>query len=117
MSTNQRITIGLIEEVTLENGKTYKAKIDTGADSSSIDSSIAQSLGDKKIISHKYIRSALGRDKRPIISIGIEIQGLSCEEDFTISNRNNLKYKILIGKDVLQKERFIVDPLLGLESK
>ena len=104
--------MGLIENVTLENGKTYRAKIDTGADSSSIDSSIAQLLGEKPILSHKYIRSALGRDLRPIISIDLEIRGLKCNENFTISNREHLKFKILIGKDILQKENFLVDPSL-----
>lgn len=110
---NQRITIGLIEEVVLEDGNTYLAKIDTGADSSSVDKSLAESLGDKPILAHKYIRSALGRDKRPIISVGLTIRGLSCEEEFTISDRKNLKFKILIGKDILRKEKFLVDPLIG----
>ena len=38
----KRIIIGLIESITLENGVTYKAKIDTGADSSSIDSNLLE---------------------------------------------------------------------------
>lgn len=113
MSKEKRITIGLIENVTLENGKTYTAKIDTGADSSSVDTSIAQALGEKPVLSHKYIKSALGRDLRPIISIDLEIHGMKCNENFTISDRKNLRYKILIGKDILQKEKFLIDPLLG----
>jgi len=114
---DERITIGLIEEVILEDGKTYLAKIDTGADSSSVDKSVAESLGDKPIIAHKYIRSALGRDKRPIISVDISIRDLKCTEEFTISDRKNLKYKILIGKDIMRKERFLVDPLIGVDQE
>ncbi|MCH8520040.1 MAG: RimK/LysX family protein [Nanoarchaeota archaeon] len=109
---SNRTIIGLIETITLENGKSYKAKIDTGADSSSIDINIAKQFDDKKILAHKYIRSALGRHRRPVISLGIEIKGKKCVDDFTISDRKNLSFKILIGKDILQKEEFMIDPLL-----
>ena len=109
---SSRTIIGLIETVILENGKSYKAKIDTGADSSSIDINIAKLFDDKQILTHKYVRSALGRHRRPVISLGLEIKGKKCIDDFTISDRKNMSFKILIGKDILQKEEFIIDPLL-----
>lgn len=102
--------IGLEENVVLENGKKYKAKIDTGADSSSIDLEIVAKLGDKKIVSHKIIRSALGWDRRPTVMLDIEFQGKKFREKFGVSDRRNLKYKILIGKDILKKEGFLIDP-------
>lgn len=111
-NSKDRVVIGLIETVVLENGKSYKAKIDTGADSSSIDVNLAQQFEDKQVLTHKYIRSALGRHKRPVISLGIEIKGKKCMDEFTISDRKNMSFKILIGKDILQKEEFIIDPLL-----
>ena len=77
---NERLIIGLIETVILENGKSYQAKIDTGADSSSIDKSLAKTLGEKTIISHKVIRSALGRHKRPTIHVRLQLQGRKFEE-------------------------------------
>lgn len=107
---DKRLYLGLIEEVVLENGVKLKAKIDTGADSSSIDRDIAEMLGDKKVISHKIIRSALGRHKRPTIMVGIEILGKTFNEKFTISDRGHMKYKVLIGNDILKKEKFLVDP-------
>jgi len=106
----KRLIIGLVEQVTLENNKKYRAKIDTGADSSSIDKRLAQSLGDKKIISHKIIRSALGKHKRPTILLKVKFQGIMFEEKFTISDRSKLKYKILIGQDILKKEGFYINP-------
>jgi hypothetical protein len=110
-----RLIIGLIETVILESGKKYKAKIDTGADSSSIDKKIAESLGEKKILSHKIIRSALGRHRRPTIKVGLKLQEKYFEEKFSISDRSKLKYKILIGKDILKKEGFLIDPLLEVK--
>ncbi|MFP4402488.1 MAG: RimK/LysX family protein [Candidatus Nanoarchaeia archaeon] len=115
-NTKNRIIVGLIETVILENGKSYKAKIDTGADSSSVDINLAQQFENKQVLSHKFIRSALGRHKRPVISLGIEIKGKKCIEEFTISDRKNLNFKILIGKDILEKEEFLIDPLLENEK-
>ena len=43
-----------VTKSSFENGKTYDAKIDTGADSSSIDSSVAKELGDKEEIVEFY---------------------------------------------------------------
>jgi len=104
-----RLIIGLIETIVLEDNSKYKAKIDTGADSSSINISIAESLGRKKIVSHKIIRSALGVHKRPTIMIEFEFHGKKFKEKFSVSDRTDLKYKILIGKDILKKEKFIID--------
>jgi hypothetical protein len=106
----KRIMIGLVEPIVLENKKTYKAKIDTGADSSSIDETLVKSLGDKKVVSHKVVRSALGKHRRPTVYLEIEFQGKKFKEKFTISDRKDLKFKILIGKDILKKEGFLVDP-------
>ncbi|MCA9459784.1 MAG: ATP-dependent zinc protease [Nanoarchaeota archaeon] len=105
-----RLIVGLIEEIVLEDGSKYLAKIDTGADSSSIDEELVKKFGDKKIISYKVIRSALGRHKRPIVKLDVVFQGIHFRENFTVSNRKSLKYKILIGKDILRKEGFLVDP-------
>jgi len=108
----KRIIIGLIETITLENGVSYKAKIDTGADSSSIDSVLLEKLGKKKIESHKVVKSALGRLKRPTVKLEVIFQSKHFSEKFSVADRSNLKYKILIGKDILKKEGFLIDPTL-----
>ena len=111
-----RLTLALVETIILEDGKKYKAKIDTGADSSSIDKKLASKLGEKKIISHKIIRSALGRHRRPTIMVGLEIQGKHFDEKFSIADREKMKYKILIGCDILKKEEFLVDPCMEVSK-
>jgi len=110
---SKRKILGLIEVVKIGNYE-YKAKIDTGADSSSLDKSIIEKLNKNteviKVISYKKIKSALGIEKRPVVEIEIELLGRRYIEKFTISERSNLKYKVLIGKDILKKEKFIIDP-------
>ncbi len=105
-----KIIIGLVETILLENKKKYKAKIDTGADSSSVDKSILEDLDRKRIVSHKIIKSALGTHKRPTIMIEFEFNGKKFKEKFSISDRTDLKYKILIGNNILKKENFLIDP-------
>jgi len=107
----KRIIIGLIENITLENGVTYKAKIDTGADSSSIDKNLLQKLGEKKIDSHRIVKSALGRTKRPTVKLEVLFQEKKFSEKFSVADRSNLRYKILIGQDILKKEGFLIDPI------
>lgn len=106
----ERLLIGLVETITLKDGTKYKAKIDTGADSSSIDFSIAINLENKRIISYKTIKSALGTHKRPTIMLEFEFHGKKFKEKFSVSDRTDLKYKILIGKNILKKENFLIDP-------
>jgi hypothetical protein len=106
----KRPTIGLIESIVLENGVKYKAKIDTGADSSSIDKNLLEKLGEKKILDHKVVRSALGKTKRPTVRLDVEFHGKRFSEKFSVADRSNLKYKILVGKDILKKEGFLIDP-------
>ena len=115
--TQTRLVVALIEPIILENGAHLYAKIDTGADSSSIDKELAQELGEKKIQSHKIIKSALGRHRRPLINVALQLQGKHFEEKFTLSDRSHLKYKVLIGKDILQKEGFLVDPCLETQEE
>lgn len=106
----EKLIIGLVESILLEDKCKYKVKIDTGADSSSIDKALLETLGEKKIISHKVIKSALGTHKRPTILLEFEFCGKRFREKFGISDRTDLKYKILIGNNILKKEGFLIDP-------
>ncbi len=110
MRINKNRIIGLVETIVLENNKEFKAKIDTGADSSSIDSNLLKNLSEKKVESYKTVKSALGKSQRPTIRLEFNFHGVSFSERFTISDRSNLRYKILIGKDILRKGNFLINP-------
>ena len=112
MFKKKREVIGLVETVVLENGKSYKAKIDTGAESSSIDKDLLDKLSKKKIESYKIVKSALGVNRRPMIKLEVEFLGKKYCEKFTIADRDHLKFKILIGKDILKKSNVMIDPKL-----
>ena len=107
-----KTVIGLIEPVMIE-GKNRKeeieSKIDTGATNSSIDIKLASKLNLGPIIETKIVKSAHGNSLRPIVRTNITIAEKKINAKFNIADRKHMKYKILIGQNVL-KDNFLIDP-------
>ena len=110
---SEKIVLGVVEEVTLHgsNGKKEKilARIDTGAKYSSVDQALAADLQLGPILRNKTVRQSHGRSLRAIVSVKAELCGKKLEGEFTISNRVHMKYKALIGRNLLE-QGFIIDP-------
>jgi hypothetical protein len=100
--------LGLIEYIEI-NGRKFKAKIDTGADHSSIDLELATELGLGPLIGIKKIKSSHGRSVRPITYVEIVLKGKKMKSKFNLFDRENMKYPILIGINIL-KRGFLIDP-------
>lgn len=104
--------VGLTETITLigeKKKKKLKAKVDTGADKSSIDMKLAAELKMGPVVKTSLIKSASGSLVRPIIRATVVFAGRDMNVLFTIANRSHMKYKILIGRNIL-KRGFLVDP-------
>ena len=112
-----KIIIGLTEEIILYSEsvkpKLLKARIDTGATRSSIDTKLAASMKFKLSDRTKIVKSAHGSTVRPIVHGRIKLARHLIDVDFTITNRDHMKYQVLIGQDVLQKKAFLIDPMKG----
>ncbi len=109
---NGKIIIGLAEKIKItgpDGTKELEAKIDTGATKSSIDSKLAAELKLGPIVMTKMVKSAHGNTLRPIILVDLEIAGKKLKEHFTIANREHMKYRVLIGQNIL-KDKFLIDP-------
>ena len=108
-----KTVLGLDEYVTIvdKNGneKRFLARIDSGAESSSIDESIYDELFLGPVLGTKLIKSASGKKRRKVVKVKIKVKGKEFKEKFTIADRSNLTYKVLIGHDILTKG-FIIDP-------
>lgn len=108
-----KVLIGLTEPVILhskrEGKKTIAAKIDTGASKSSIDVNLASQLKLGPIIKSKLVKSASGNKLRPVIEAVIELAGKRMKEEFTLADRWHMKYRVLIGQNVL-KNGYLIDP-------
>ena len=105
-----KTVIGLHEQVTI-NGHPTIAKIDTGASISSIDLELATKLHLGPLVARKVIITAHGKRMRPVIKTPVVIGGRKINASFTIITRSHMKYKVLIGLNVLKKN-FLIDPMM-----
>lgn len=114
MRFKDRIVVGLVEKVTLLNKKkerkTILARIDTGATKSSIDAKLAADLNLGPVITSKLVKSAHGNKVRPVIEANIILSNKRIKEEFSLADRPHMKYKVLIGQNILKKG-FLIDPL------
>ena len=107
----KKTILGLDEEVTLVNThgeKKVLARIDSGANKSSIDVSLAAEMKLGPVIDSKIIKSASGSELRPVITAKVRIHNQEIETQFTITDRSHMKYKMLIGQNIL-KNGFLID--------
>ena len=108
-----KVVIGLAEPITLfskkEGEKTIAAKIDTGASKSSLDVNLATQLELGPVIKSKLIKSAHGNKLRPVIEAEISLAGNILKEEFTLADRSHMKYRVLIGQNIL-KHNYLIDP-------
>jgi hypothetical protein len=128
---DQPTTIGWIEHVAVQpHNLTIKAKIDTGADNSSIhakDIQIYEKAGGKwvrflvendsgetaqfdlqllRIANIK--RKGAEPQKRPVVNMDLCIGNTLKAVDINLANRENFKYRMLIGRSYL-KDQYLVD--------
>ncbi len=78
-----------------------KAKIDTGAYRTSIDEKLAEQLGllnPENVLLEKYYRSALGRERRPLVELVFWLKDRKIKTVANISDRSKLKRPMIIGR-------------------
>lgn len=124
--------IGGVEPLYVAPMKTpFAARIDTGAETSSLDVSnlrhferdgekwVAFNLKnttsgekhyfEKKVARKVTIRRIEGNEKRTTVNMDVKIGNEIFNADFTLADRDKFNYQALIGRNVLNG-RFIVDP-------
>jgi len=110
------VILGLTEPVEMIGKKgTQKviARIDTGAERSSVDISLAKELdlGTAKMTT--IVRSASGKGERKLVKAKVIMRNDEISSLFTLADRRNLKYKILIGQNILKNGKYLIDPSKG----
>jgi hypothetical protein len=129
---SQKIVLGKFEKVTLNQFglKNLKAKIDTGAKTSSLHCSFIQKISGNKvaftILDDEHIKfkpisyisdiSRIGKvkssngkvQKRYFIKTPVTILGKKYITEFSLTNRGNMKFPVLIGRSLLKRD-FCID--------
>ena len=107
-----RKIIGFVERITVfgkdNRAKEIAARIDTGATKGSIDAHLAAELQRGPIHKHRVVKSAHGRMLRPVVKVKVKLADREIESYVTIADRGHMKYKMLIGQDMLTG--FLIDP-------
>jgi len=127
----KRVIIGYVENVRVKDvDSVIKAKLDTGAATSSIHVDIIEEDEDyvvfeieaeatkdntkklkKKIARHVRIKKKGGDDhiRRPVVKMTFCIAGQLVEEEVNLADRDGFNYDLLIGRNMLEKALLIVD--------
>jgi hypothetical protein len=114
--------IGLTERIILKSPGTSKsreilARIDTGATKSSIDVKLAAELNVGPVLKAKLVKSASGTSVRPMVECRLEIANKNLSSEFTIADRSHMKYRVLIGQNILCNNSFLIDPSKGAKGE
>lgn len=111
---SERVIVGRSERVMLstrpgEAKLSSAARLDTGADRSSIDRSIVDALGiDLTNAPTVQVGSSLGTEERKLVDIVVEFAGTTRAVQMSVADRTERSFPVLLGVDAL--EGFVVDP-------
>lgn len=134
----EKIVVGWVENVRLQDvGMTVKAKLDTGATTSSLDAeiidiaksnkshkdypgekvvfSVETSEGEKKTFEREIVRYVKIKSKgggfirRPVIKMTFCVADELITEEVNLANRENFIYPVLIGRNMMQHAGLIID--------
>ncbi len=122
MKRKKRTIIGAVEEVTVRGRRRevkVLAKIDTGASRTTIDTELAARAGLGPVLDTVRIRAAVSDhpETRAVVDADIVIAGRKFDVPVAITDRQDMRFHAIIGMDVLQRSRFLVDPTKVLEPK
>lgn len=115
----KRKVLGLVENIyiRIDSGDgsakivKVKAKVDTGASMSSISKRLVSRLRLKLHHRTAIVKNALGKERRTMIKLPLKIHGKHLKAFFSVADRKNLAYKMLIGQNILKLGKFVIDPL------
>jgi len=130
--------IGWLENVKVDNSDfQLKAKIDTGATTSSLNAKVIKTYikdnedwlrfsvtnkDDQNVMLERKVeryvkikRKSAKSVERPVIKLGVCIENVYRELEVNLANRNNFEYHMLIGRNFLQGY-FLVDSELVYQS-
>ena len=107
--------LGLVERIQVSGilGSVWiRAKIDTGSERSTLDSRLAGRLGLGPVIGYVSTKSSSsnGPVRRPVVRAKLEVAGEKFTLNVGVTDRSRLRYRAIIGKDILASGKFLINP-------
>ena len=92
--------------------ESVRAKVDTGADRTTVDKDLAAKLRLGQTGSKVTIKtSATGKMvERPLAEATVTIKGKSFKLKVGVADRSLMRYRVIIGRDILRSGDFLIDP-------
>ncbi len=114
----KRKVIGIIQEVVVRGPSSeilVRAKVDTGATRTTLDTDLAKKLGLGPVLRHVRTRAAAAEhpEQRDVVSAVLVIAGETFEVHVAITDRKDMKYHMIVGMDVLRRSGFLISPRKG----
>ena len=114
--------VGIIELVTVKGKKgmrTVKSKLDTGTDRTCVDYNLAAEVGLGPLVDTIKVRSTSGNNPETHVLAEAEIFIHQQRFSFPVSlgDRSKMKYEVLIGRDLLERSIFFIDPRKNIKDK
>jgi hypothetical protein len=123
----------MMKVTSLSHSGELKCRVDTGATISSIhcdgwkvngesvtftNKELSPNAITLPLITHQATKSSDGRvENRPVIELNVRINGKVLQGmQFNLNNREHMEYPVLIGQNVLQKGKFLIDPSMVSEE-
>jgi alpha-L-glutamate ligase-like protein len=111
VNEQQSAVLGVIERITIygnDKKRTVRAKVDTGAYRTSIDSALVEELGLDPHHKLVQVRSGSGRQKRRTVKMHFKMKGKEIDTIATYTPRGHLRFPVIIGRKDMGG--FLVDP-------
>ncbi|MCU4744379.1 hypothetical protein [Natronoglomus mannanivorans] len=112
MIQHTMIQLGDVEEVVfkgMDGKRTVRANVDPGADRTSLDYLKASAIGAGPLVKTVTVRQASGRERRPVARMWVELRGFEDIVEVGLSDRKGMTHDAIIGKDILEREEFVVN--------
>jgi len=115
MGADQKKVVRLVQRVVVTGPggeESVRAKVDTGADRTTVDKALAARLmlvptGSKVAVK----ASAEGkRVERPLVDAAVTLAGIRFNLRVGVADRSQMRYAVIIGRDILRSGDFLIDP-------
>jgi hypothetical protein len=92
--------------------ETVKAKVDTGADRTTVDRELAAKLKLGPTGSKVRVKTLGGRQnlERPLVDAAITLKGKTFKLRVGVEDRSQMRYRVIVGRDILRSGHFLIDP-------
>jgi hypothetical protein len=92
--------------------ESVRAKVDTGADRTTVSSELARRLKLSPTGSKVTVKVSAGSQKveRPLVDAAITLKGRTFKLKVGVADRSLMRFGVIIGRDILRSGDFLIDP-------